>query len=161
MDWLAQKLNIRQMEDWYQITTEEIVANGGRVLLLNYGNSIVKLLQAVYSEYSWKEWFFLKTSKHFWDDFNNQILYMKWLFDHLGFKDVEDWYSISSSDFINNLGRGILNKYNNSPSRLIMSVITNHQWIEWRFESTSPKFWHIKANQVKYLQSLYSTLNYK
>jgi hypothetical protein len=40
---LAQRLGIRTVDDWYNVTTKDILENGGRGLLTHYyGGSLIK-----------------------------------------------------------------------------------------------------------------------
>ena len=53
-----------------------------------------------------------ENQRNFLDEFGKQ----------LGFKQMNDWYNITSKKIIENGGSGLLNKYGNSPSKLIMSI---------------------------------------
>jgi hypothetical protein len=48
---MASKLGVSKLEDWYNITTTEFQKQGGRKILAHYGDSIAKMLAAVYPEY--------------------------------------------------------------------------------------------------------------
>jgi hypothetical protein len=65
LDWLSNKLNFKNMEDWYSITVKQIAENGGRRLLQRYGDSRFKMIQSIYNTQQWnqskfrngKDWF--------------------------------------------------------------------------------------------------------
>ena len=42
MDNLAKILNVQKMEDWYQITRDDVLANGGSLILEEHGRSFTK-----------------------------------------------------------------------------------------------------------------------
>ena len=47
------KLQYSSMDDWYNLTVEDIVKNGGGGLLGLYNSSPSSALQSVYTEHSW------------------------------------------------------------------------------------------------------------
>ncbi len=52
MDALATKLNIKDQEGWYSLTTKTMKSHGGHGLLhVKYNGSVTKLLTTVYPEY--------------------------------------------------------------------------------------------------------------
>ena len=61
----------QKMEDWYQITGQELSYHGGDSLLNFYHRNLPKALEAVYPEYQWLPWKFPKLSKHLWDKYKN------------------------------------------------------------------------------------------
>ena len=63
--------------------------------MLIYGNSHIKLITTVYSDYKWLPWQFSSVSKGYWNDKQNQIEFMNWLFNKLNMKDMDDWYNVS------------------------------------------------------------------
>lgn len=42
------------MDDWYHVTVEDIVKNGGGGLLTCYNNSPSSALQSIYPEHNWE-----------------------------------------------------------------------------------------------------------
>lgn len=56
---LGKKKGFKSFDDWYNISYEDIVQNGGATILKNYhSNSIAKALTAVYPEHTWDNWKF-------------------------------------------------------------------------------------------------------
>jgi hypothetical protein len=51
-------MDIRKFEDWYQVTVQDVVDNGGQGLLAKYGGSLIKALSSVYTEHNWKSYKF-------------------------------------------------------------------------------------------------------
>lgn len=49
-DWLAGELGIKQKEDWFEVTSEQIRQHKGEGLLVYYGNSVAKALKTIYPE---------------------------------------------------------------------------------------------------------------
>jgi hypothetical protein len=55
LDELAKKLNITAFEEWYRVSSKDVIENGGRGLFKHYGFSIPKMLTTVYKEYPYLE----------------------------------------------------------------------------------------------------------
>jgi len=53
MDWLFQKLQLKKLDDWYNINDFDIIENGGKDILQRYGSSF-NLLLAMYPNHQWK-----------------------------------------------------------------------------------------------------------
>ncbi len=69
---------------------------GGRGLLNNvYHGSLLHLLCAVYPEYEWLPWRFTQVPKAYWNDINNQKIFLEWAEKQLNIKEKEDWYKIT------------------------------------------------------------------
>lgn len=48
-DWIGETLNIKQREDWFSVTADEVVAMGDHKLLhTHYGDSLIKAIMSVY-----------------------------------------------------------------------------------------------------------------
>ena len=73
---VGKHLGVSKMEDWYQISGQELLPFGGSRFLEAYGHSISNIITVVYPEFGWKPWKF-KTAKKlalipFWQDTKNQ-----------------------------------------------------------------------------------------
>src|SRR5689334_18814764 len=53
MDDLGKKLGFTGMDDWYNLTADDILKNGGSTLMNKHGSSPFKLIQSIYPEHSW------------------------------------------------------------------------------------------------------------
>src|SRR5690242_7762685 len=53
---------------------------------------------------------------------------LDWLGDQLGYKSMDDWYNLSSKDIIRYGGQWMLQYYNNSPSKVLQSIYSDHRW---------------------------------
>jgi hypothetical protein len=82
---LAQKLNIRKPEDWYNVSARQIKKNGGWTVLSDYySGSLLKgmiwsyncrnivALQGIYPDQAWDPAKFHNLRWGFWKDTNNQ-----------------------------------------------------------------------------------------
>jgi hypothetical protein len=57
-DKLAIKLNITNPENWYNVTVNDIVQNGGSGILKRYNSSLIRALTLVYPERHWEPYRF-------------------------------------------------------------------------------------------------------
>src|SRR4051812_44857327 len=92
-DTLRYQLGYRDMDDWYNVTLEDIQKYGGaRLMARHYNDSPLKALQAVYPEHTWIIWRFGRTPRGFWEKAEQRKQYFDWLGAHLGYK-MDDWYN--------------------------------------------------------------------
>ena len=161
-NWLKNKLGYKEMEDWYNITANNIRDNyGGGLTRHYYYNSPIQFLKAVFPEYKWLEWKFKSTAKCFWKYEENHKIYANWLKNELGYKEMEDWYNITANNIRDNYGGGLLSSYyDNSPIRFLKSVFPEYEWLEWKFIQTTKGFWKDEENHKKYAQWLGKKLGY-
>ena len=142
-DWSGTELGHRKMEDWYNITQEDIRTHGGRGLLNNlFSGSHSAALQSAYPEHNWILWKFSVTQQGFWKKKENQKIFFNWLGSQLGHKSMDDWYNVTQKDIRNNGGGGLLGSYyRGSPSSAVQSVYPEHNWMLWRFNTVPRGCW--------------------
>jgi very-short-patch-repair endonuclease len=162
MDWLFKELKYETMEDWYKIRSEDIIKNNGSGLIANkYNSSAILMIKTVYPEYNWITWKFNQVCKKFWQDINNQRLYMDWLFKELKYESMEDWYKIKFDVIKKNYGSRILLIYDNSPRLVLESVYPEYKWLPWKFFMVSIGFWNDSKNERIYMDWLFKELKYE
>ena len=80
----------------------------------------------------------------------------------LGFNQMNDWYNITGKDIKENGGSGLLSKYGNSPSKLIMSIYSNHEWKQSNFNTKYPSnYWNNQENRIELMKNLTKKLEIK
>lgn len=95
-DWLGKKLGYTHLDDWYNITKDQIDKHGGAGLLAQcYNNSPWGALEAVYPEHEWQPWRYQKAPREYWKDEANFKKMFEWLERQLNIQSPEDWYRIS------------------------------------------------------------------
>src|SRR5690349_8425763 len=78
----------------------------------------------------------------FWEKKENQKWFFHWLGKRLGYKDLDDWYNVTTRDIIRHGGGGLLKGcYNGSVSQTMQGVYPEHNWMRWRFGRTPYIFW--------------------
>jgi hypothetical protein len=96
MEWAGKQLNIKEMSDWYKVTTKDFVAVGGSGLVTHkYNNSLSLLLSKLYPHYQWLPWKFKLVPRNFWNEDKNKKKFMDWAGKQLGVKEISDWEKVS------------------------------------------------------------------
>lgn len=118
LDELGKQLGFKTFRDWYNISTVEIIKNGGNGLLSKYGKSSAKLVMSVYSKHKWKHINF----NGYWNNNERRRDFLDSLGKQLGYKKIEDWNRITKKIIRKNGGKNLLTKYGESPIKLIGST---------------------------------------
>jgi len=161
MEWLGQKLNFDNLDDWYKITKTHFKNNYGGTLLNCYDGSSTLAVMDIFPEHNWKPWLFHQVPARFWEDPKNIKQCMEWLGNQLGLKQTTDWYQVTRNDFIRHKCGGILNVFDNSPIRAIKYYIPTYNWQEWLFTNVTMNFWDEEANAERYIHWLGEKLGFK
>jgi very-short-patch-repair endonuclease len=162
---LGNILGYTKPEHWYNITHKHIKNNKGSGLLMSYYKDspilfVLSVVKLIYPEYEWLEWKFNKTRQYFWDDTENQKIYMNWLFNKLKYEKIEDWYNIDVDIMRKNDGGSLLKQHSSSHINILKSLYPEYQWLEWKFKYTSNNYWKDIDNQKKYIVWLIKKLKY-
>src|SRR4051794_22934557 len=79
----------------------------GNLFRQNLGvNQCSKVVMSGFPHYPWLPWKFSRIPRGYWEVSDNRRYYHDWLFKELGFKTMDDWYTISLNNFIEHGGRG-------------------------------------------------------
>src|SRR5689334_11764989 len=88
-NWLGKQLGYKELDDWYNVTTEIILKHGGLSLLREYyNNSLSQALQTLYPEHNWLPWRFWQAPKGCWENKRNQKQFFDWLGEQLSYKQL-------------------------------------------------------------------------
>jgi hypothetical protein len=134
---MAKEVNIESREGWYNITAKDIHQYGGEYLMRKFfGNSVVRTLQFVYPDYQWLAWKFQQpVFPGFWNDRINRKEFMDWFGSQLGYKILDDWYNITTVDFVKNGGGSLLYiTFDGSILETLSSIYSTHQWDPLKFQ---------------------------
>lgn len=179
-DWLYVQLGHKSMEDWYEVTVDEVHRYGGARLIDGYYNgSPSKALKSIHPGHNWVLEKFKHKPKHLWESYfeqrnlflhwngdaalpkgfwktpANQRQFFDWLYIQLGFKNMGDWYTISKNTILRKGGKSLLGRFNDSPSKALQSVYCEHKWELWKFNTTPSDYWNHIDNQREYSSWLY------
>ena len=90
--------------------------------------------------------------RNHYDDIENQKKFLEYASKKLNIKDPSDWYNITTTQFREIGGSGLLKKYNFTLSFLLSSLIPNYHWLPWKFHIVPKNFWNHPDNQLRFLQ---------
>lgn len=156
-EWVASRLQIKDIEDWYRVTLPELKSNGADDLLrVKYGYNHLVALLTLYPEFSWNITRFKSVSRSFWKDLDNQKFILDWIATQMRIKDSSDWYRIEREDYLANSNlRFLLRKfYNSSLPNALSKVYPNEQWQAWRFYKRPHAFWSDLEHQREFIRVL-------
>ena len=160
LKWLEVTLSFESPDDWYEVKGSDFSDNHGGGLFMNYyGDSPQIAVKELYPEHEFYPWKFRATTQGFWQDKSNHLAYIDWLYELLGFKEIEDWYGVTKVHFHDNNGGGLLNNfYGDSPSKILKMKYPDFDWKIFKFKQTTKKFWANPENTLDYLNWLFEKL---
>jgi hypothetical protein len=87
MEWLGKELGYSKMENWYDIDIYSFQTHHGITLLAKYANSPPAAVMGIFTDHKWERFLF-NTPNHFYHSPQNQLGYMEWLGERLGFQKI-------------------------------------------------------------------------
>jgi len=158
---LGDRLGYKQITDWYRTSQSDFQKYGGKGFLSLYNNSVAKSLEAVYPQHVWISWKF-PSPLGFWDDPNNRKEFFDWLGTHPGFTTLEGWYNVTKRNIVENGGEGLLKYYyDDSPSKAVLSIYSQHNWMLWRFHLPPRGYWRSLSTDKLEMNRLFDWLSEK
>jgi hypothetical protein len=128
----------------------------------HYGNSLVKLLRAVYPKHNWEAWKFKHAPRGFWKVKENRVAFFKSAGRQLGIRSLRKWYSVDKKLIIEIGGAGLLeNYYDNSLVKALKDVFPLHEWHDWMFEhhpKVANEYWDSPSNRHDFIIDLANSL---
>eukprot|EP00026_Physarum_polycephalum_P004583 Phypoly_transcript_04605.p1 GENE.Phypoly_transcript_04605~~Phypoly_transcript_04605.p1 ORF type:complete len:666 (+),score=84.92 Phypoly_transcript_04605:285-2000(+) len=133
--YLGEKLGYKTMEDWYRVSSKDILTNHGQGLLQMYSD-FSKAIIDNFRHHPWEPWRF-RHVKSYWKVQSNRVAFFNYLFKKLGYTKMDDWYKVKLSDFEEAGVRMGASKERASFTRVLMQTFPEHAWHEWRFRKFS------------------------
>jgi len=129
-DKLGETLGYKCLDDWYNVTVEDIITNGGRTLLQDYYNGSPSFaLQNIYSQHIWMLWRFKTVPKGYRKrletDSAEALRMFEWLGERLAIRNLDDWHRVSLTQLITNWG---IFKSGNDLWELLTISYPQHHW---------------------------------
>lgn len=111
IEWIGSSvLNVQHWEQWYDVSLDQIKANGGTALVTQFsGGGMAQLMRTMYPQYAWQAWRFGKKENNYWENTEHQLEFARWLSSEFGI-DVarsNDWHRVSKAQ-IRSKGGGAL-----------------------------------------------------
>eukprot|EP01114_Cavostelium_apophysatum_P019814 TRINITY_DN6476_c0_g1_i1.p1 TRINITY_DN6476_c0_g1~~TRINITY_DN6476_c0_g1_i1.p1 ORF type:complete len:606 (-),score=129.46 TRINITY_DN6476_c0_g1_i1:43-1860(-) len=170
LDYVSSELHLQTMDDWYQVSKDDILARGGGEILKIFGGSVARSVINSYPEHNWdlqnfKEIADSQSEKKF-DSEESSPVRNRDFFDELGkkfgLKDWTDWYHVSSKDVQTNGGLRMLNYYyGGSIIKALEAVYPEHPWRIWKFIEAPKRIWDERKLQRAFFDELYQQLKLK
>jgi very-short-patch-repair endonuclease len=159
-EFVKDSLQIKNHEEWYNLTKNKICKLGGFSLCKNL--SLAYILN-IYTKdkFIYYDWIFKCAPMGFWENKDNQIKYMEWLFNKLEYKKMEDWYKLTEDLLRANYGRGLLDNYNDFTYNIVSNIFDTYEWLPWKFDRAYRGFWKDLNNQRRYMDWLFKELKYE
>jgi hypothetical protein len=128
-DRVADLLGIQQQSDWYSYSGREVIAKSGIPEFLDkYGQSLLKALRSVYSEFEWNPLLFQQVPHGYWKSPENQRRFFDSISEQLGVKKQEDWFRVTNAQVEERGGNGVLHYYNYSLMKALQAAYPEFQW---------------------------------
>lgn len=150
LTWLAQQLCIKEWEQWYGVTVDQIGAKGGARFLTLYEGSLCQMLQTLLPQHTWIPWKFRQTPRGFMDSKENQKVALEWLSRELNIGEWEDWYHVTNEQVLEKGGGSLLRAHNSSLYNMLHSLLPHLPLLPWKFHSVPQGFWDKGSNLQKY-----------
>lgn len=151
LNGIAKELSIEKYEDWYRVKSSEISKRGGESLLTRYGDSMIKLLQAVFPDHDWKIWKFDSVSKGFWKSDSNARDFLENFSKENDIQHLDDWHTVSWKNLQSQKG-GRLLKSSGGLVSLLRKFYPEHSWDGDQRRTTPSK---TQLLLFKYVKSLF------
>ena len=108
---------------------------------------------ARYASLDHPEWKLMdRLPAYFWEDQHNHKRYMQWLGKELGYSKPEDWYQVTSKDFVSRRGSGVLEYHDNSVFVVLRTHFPKFDWKPWLFTAAPNGYWNDLNNCLAYAQ---------
>ena len=132
---------------------------------------------AAYPDHHWKPWKFTRVPSGWWHDVENQRSFWSDLRHELGLDTLESLYQITRTQIIqyggqflnritffvyltHQLGRGLMQLYNESPLKALQVAYPNHEWQPWRFINAPRNWWNERKNQLDFWNHVKQQYNF-
>jgi len=97
LNWTFKELNLKSMDDWYNVPKEKIYELGGGAMLDGYYNdSLGNALVDLYRDYSWQQYKFAKVPHNYFSQEANVIRFISDTERELSIVDPEQWHRVST-----------------------------------------------------------------
>lgn len=123
-------------EAWYKVSNRDLIRLGGKVLLNEHNSSRFSLYCKAFPEHEWDSSRFSKKPRDYWSSDETQKRVLFEIGAKLGIspENLDGWYEVTSNKFIASGGAVLLNYHGRSLSRLLETLIPDHQWDAMKFK---------------------------
>jgi len=138
LEWVLDQERLETVKSDIVLLTDRVIKQykGGSSLLLTHKNTM-DCIKSVFPEFSFEPSDFEQVGRGFWEDQDNQKAWLLNLGDKLGFRKPTDWYAIREQDFEEHGGISLINYYESSPAKVVLSLLPEHQLTRENFAHVS------------------------
>ena len=113
---MGRQLGVTTLEQWYRVSSTDVIKAGGRALLTAKSDSLIKLLSDAYPNHNWVPWRFTRVPSGFWNIKENRIKALGHIATQLGIDlNRSSWQGLTRNTISNiEPGRKLLKYYNYS-----------------------------------------------
>eukprot|EP01125_Pyxidicula_operculata_P020286 TRINITY_DN7472_c0_g1_i1.p1 TRINITY_DN7472_c0_g1~~TRINITY_DN7472_c0_g1_i1.p1 ORF type:complete len:592 (-),score=76.57 TRINITY_DN7472_c0_g1_i1:48-1700(-) len=148
------------MEDWYNVKATDFKTHGYFGILRKYNSSPVVALQAIYGDYEWEPWRFMKVPPNYWNELSNRRKYLDYLAKTLKIKKMSDWYRITLNDIKLNQGSGLIHRFERIYD-LLINTFPEYSWNPWKFDIVRVGSLNKEEDQSAFMEYFGMTTNVK
>lgn len=113
-----------------------------------------------FPSHKWLPWHFVRVRSSYWTDSAKRREFFDWAAAQLPIVRMEDWYNVTSTNFRNLGGAGLLaTMYGDSVAQAIMDAFPNHSWQFWRFKKVPIGIWSQIERQKEFMEYVKTTLS--
>ena len=124
MDEIFKKLNLKSLDDWFNIPKNLITFNGGKFLYEEFNGDLLKLLRNIYPNFP-----FILPKNNFENILFNQRKFMDNLFIKFNLISLDEWLLIPIKKILLNGGNNlIITEYKKDMKKLFTSLYPNFPW---------------------------------
>ena len=130
-EWLGNELEIRELDEWSQVSISDVTQNSGETLLNFYGGSLYNALSACFPQHNWQESQFGLAKATV--DLKEQRMLFDNLAIELNITSFEGWYAFKAAD-VKQYGSLLLRNYNGSLVKALLTIYPEYAWQPWKLE---------------------------
>jgi hypothetical protein len=137
---LSQKLGLKTLDDWYSVPATQI-RKEAQFMFDRYGSQ-VNMLKQLFPQHDWNPLRFSSVPRGYWNDESAQRDALeRYGRDHLGIKQLDDWYNVSATDVASKLSF-ISSRYH-SLFNALKKLYPQHEWDPLKFSRQVPHgYWN-------------------
>eukprot|EP00028_Trichosphaerium_sp_Am-I-7-wt_P015677 CAMPEP_0168513156 /NCGR_PEP_ID=MMETSP0405-20121227/3268_1 /TAXON_ID=498012 /ORGANISM="Trichosphaerium sp, Strain Am-I-7 wt" /LENGTH=240 /DNA_ID=CAMNT_0008531881 /DNA_START=45 /DNA_END=764 /DNA_ORIENTATION=- len=157
---IAEKLNVKVLDDWYLIgSVVKVFEHGGGSVMNRYSGCISKALQHMFPKHNWEPFDFTRAPRYYWNDMNNQRNKLDAMAEKMNMKHLDDWYNVTWVKAERAGGSGLLvGEYNGSIWRAVNKVYPKHNWDIGKLHRMPHSYWNDPKRVIEFLTRLEGSL---
>jgi hypothetical protein len=140
---IGRRLGVKQLDDWYKVTAEQVRSKNASILKYFKDSSLIT------------------APKSHWRDKDNQRECLELIGKELGVKELDDWYNINAKQLSHSKISWLTNYYRGSLHRALRELYPRHKWDPLRFGRMPKDFWKDEEHQFQSLKKIEEELGIK